>query len=243
MHVHDHRVPTPARALAIGAHPDDVEFQASATLAKWAAEGCHVDLLVCTDGSKGTWDPSADLSTLIATRQAEQERAAKAMGVDGEIVMLGWVDGEVEATRDAVSQVAREIRRLQPSVVLSHDPWKRYRFHPDHRNVGWIVLDAVVAARDPHFFPEHGLAHHRPDYLLLFEADEPDHAEGVTGFTDAKLAALLEHHSQYVSTMGIANAEDAEGTAAFRQKILERLATTGRAYGLEYAEEFKVMEP
>ena len=212
-------------------------------MAKWAAEGCHVDLLVCPDGSKGTWDPSADLTTLIATRQAEQERAAKAIGIDGEIVMLGWVDGEVEPTRDAVSQVAREIRRLRPQVVLSHDPWKRYRFHPDHRNVGWIVLDAVVAARDPHFFPEHGLAHHRPDYLLLFEADEPDHAEGVTGFTDAKLAALLEHQSQYVSTMGIADPDDAEGTAAFRQKILERLATTGQAYGLEYAEEFKVMEP
>ena len=47
------------------------------------------------------------------------------------------------------------IRRLRPDVVLGHDPWKRYRLHPDHRNAGWLTVDGVVAARDPHFYPEH----------------------------------------------------------------------------------------
>src|SRR5438128_2294975 len=58
-------LPTPARALAIGAHPDDVEFGCGATLAKWAQAGAEVRLLVLTDGSKGTWDPDADLGALV----------------------------------------------------------------------------------------------------------------------------------------------------------------------------------
>ena len=72
-------LPTPARALAIGAHPDDVDFGCGGTLAKWAADGCEVSALVCTDGSKGTWDPNADTAQLVATRQIEQRAAAKAL--------------------------------------------------------------------------------------------------------------------------------------------------------------------
>ena len=53
-------LPTPAVALAIGAHPDDVEFGCGATLAKWSAAGTVVHHLICTDGSKGSWDPTTD---------------------------------------------------------------------------------------------------------------------------------------------------------------------------------------
>ena len=83
----------PERALAIGAHPDDIELKAGATLAKWAARGCEVSLLVCTDGSKGTWDPDADLDKLVAVRQDEQRESALRLGAVGEVVFLGWVDG------------------------------------------------------------------------------------------------------------------------------------------------------
>ncbi|MFZ2440855.1 MAG: PIG-L family deacetylase, partial [Ilumatobacteraceae bacterium] len=72
-----HDLPTPTSALAIGAHPDDVEFGCGATLAKWAAAGCLVHHLVLTDGSKGTWNASADVATLIATRRHEQRAAAR----------------------------------------------------------------------------------------------------------------------------------------------------------------------
>ncbi|MGL4299809.1 MAG: PIG-L deacetylase family protein, partial [Candidatus Neomicrothrix subdominans] len=54
-------LPRPDVALAIGAHPDDVEFGCGATLARWAAAGTRIHHLICTDGSKGTWDPSANL--------------------------------------------------------------------------------------------------------------------------------------------------------------------------------------
>ena len=94
-------LPTPARALAIGAHPDDIEFGCGATLAKWAAAGCEINHLVLTDGSKGTWDPDADTDALIGVREIEQLAAAKALGSRGKVVMLGAVDGDLESDAGA----------------------------------------------------------------------------------------------------------------------------------------------
>ena len=70
----------PDVALAIGAHPDDIEFGCGATLAKWAAAGASVHLLVLTDGSKGTWDEADDLDALVARREHEARDAAHALG-------------------------------------------------------------------------------------------------------------------------------------------------------------------
>ena len=135
---------TPTSALAIGAHPDDVEFGCGGLLAKWAADGCIVHHLVCTDGSKGTWDPDADLVALAARRQDEQREAARRLAGDraGEVRFLGRVDGELESDLVTRGEVARVIRELQPQVVLGHDPWKRYRLHPDHRHAGLLACDA-----------------------------------------------------------------------------------------------------
>ena len=228
----------PSSALAIGAHPDDVEFGAGGTLAKWAAAGCVVHHLVCTDGSKGTWDVQADTEALVQRRRLEQRQAAQRLSGDraGEVVFLGEVDGELESTLALRSAVAKVIRELQPQVVLGHDPWKRYRLHPDHRHAGLLACDAIVAARDPHFFKEHGIAHHRPDTLLLWEADVADHVEDVTGFVDAKLFALEAHESQFESTM---KATDDAQIEAFRQRIAARLAGLGSPHGLAAAEVFK----
>lgn len=227
----------PASALAIGAHPDDVEFGAGGTLAKWATAGCTVHHLVCTDGSKGTWDVGADLPALVERRQLEQAEAARRLaGAScGEVVFLGRVDGELQSDRETVGEVARIIRNLRPDVVLGHDPWKRYRLHPDHRHAGVLACDAIVAARDPHFFPEHGLAHHRPSTLLLWEADEANHAEDVTAFVDRKLAALEAHESQFETTM---HAVDAAGLAPFRAKVRDRLGELGAGIGVDAAEVF-----
>ncbi len=235
-------LPVPERALAVGAHPDDIEFGAGATLAKWAGAGCEVSLVVCTDGSKGTWDASADLTGLVATRQREQRAAAEALGATGGVAFLGHVDGELASGLAERSQVARCIRELRPDVVLGHDPWRRYRLHPDHRHAGWLVLDGVVAARDPHFFPDHGIAHHRPSALLLFEADEPDHGEDVTGHLDAKLAALEAHESQFESTMGISAADPGVERDRFRRRVRDRAAEVGRAIGVAAAEHFKLID-
>lgn len=227
----------PRAALAVGAHPDDVEFGAGGTLAKWAAAGCRTHHLVCTDGSKGTWDADADLAALVARRQVEQRDAATALG-GGDVTFLGRVDGDLTADRATVSEVARIIRVVRPEVVLGHDPWKRYRLHPDHRNAGLLVCDAIVAARDPHFFPEHGLAHHRPGALLLWEADEPNHVEDVGEHVATKLAALEAHESQFETTMHAVDAGDLE---PFRTRIRQRLATLGTPHGLAAAEVFHLI--
>jgi LmbE family N-acetylglucosaminyl deacetylase len=230
----------PGVALAIGAHPDDVEFGCGATLAKWAAAGCVVHHLICTDGSKGTWDPSADIPELVARRQLEQREAARRLAGAhaGEVVFLGYVDGELDSDLAARGRVALAIRQLRPDVVLGHDPWKRYRLHPDHRHAGVLACEGVVAARDPHFFPEHGVAHHRPRHLMLFEADAPDHVEDVTGWIDPKLDALEAHESQFESTM---NALDDTQLAAFRDRIRSRLTGLGSQHGVGAAEIFKLI--
>ncbi|MCY4068966.1 MAG: PIG-L family deacetylase [Acidimicrobiaceae bacterium] len=237
----------PARALAIGAHPDDIEFGCGATLAKWSQAGCEVSLLVCTDGSKGTWDADADIAALAARRQSEQSRAAERLGVTGEVRFLGETDGELHATMTLRSRVARAIRELRPDVVLGHDPFKRWRLHPDHRAAGFLCMDAVVAARDPHFYreqlSEHGLAHHRPDELLLFECEAPDHFERVDrAQIYAKVESLLAHESQFESTHGISGDDDGAQADAFSAGVFEKCRAAGVRAGVGHAEAFKRVE-
>ena len=236
-------LPVPARALAVGAHPDDVEFGCGGTLAKWAAAGCEISHVVCTDGSKGSWDRADDPATLVATRQLEQRAASRALGGTGEVVFLGWRDGELESGLHQRAELCYWIRALRPDVVLGHDPWKRYRLHPDHRNAGWLVTDGIVAARDPHFFPEQSASPHRPSHLLLWEADEPDHVEDISDTIERKLAALLEHRSQFRSTMHVDDPGSTNQLEAFKDKIRRRAAEAAEAGGggIRFGERFKLM--
>ena len=236
-------LPTPRVALAIGAHPDDIEFGAGTTLAKWAAAGCHVHHLVLTDGSKGSWDPAADVGELVRTRRRECQKAASVLGggqagSGTRVRFLDMIDGELVndvATRRDVCRVIREVR---PDVLLGHDPWRRYRLHPDHRASGFLTLDALVAARDPHFFPEVAIEPHRPKALLLWEADLANHVERSGPFVAAKVDALLCHHSQLESTMGIRDGEQASGRDIFAERIAWQLAQHGAVAGLDAGEAF-----
>jgi LmbE family N-acetylglucosaminyl deacetylase len=231
----------PARVLAIGAHPDDVEFGCGATLAAWSAAGAVVDLCVLTDGSKGTWDASADLVDLVATRKREQRDAADALGI-ADVHFLDLVDGELESGREERARVCELIRGVRPDVVVGHDPWKRYRLHPDHVHAGRLVVDGIVAARDPHFFPERGTPH-RPTSLLLFEADVVDHVEDVEATLRQKIAALLCHRSQWRSTMAIdaGSAEEASQLSAFEERIRSEASAAGAAAGVRAGEAFKLL--
>lgn len=231
-------LPAPARALAIGAHPDDIEFGAGATLAKWAASGCEVHLLVLTDGSKGTWDEDAQRHELVDVRMSEQRAAAQAMGAAG-VHFAGQVDGELQDSLELRGIVCSVIRETRPDVVLGHDPWKRYRLHPDHRHAGFLTIDAVVAARDHLFFPEQSFPAHRPSNLLLFEAQEPDHVERVDeSHVASKVGALLAHRSQWRSTMGIDEDSDAARTA-FAAHERRRHQRAGALIGAPLGEAFK----
>jgi len=187
-----------ARALAVGAHPDDVELQAGGALALWAARGVHVEIAHLTSGEKGSADPGADPAEVARVRRAEAEAAGRALGA-ARVHFLGAVDGELEVTMAMRLAVARVIRASRPDVVIGHDPWRRWLLHPDHRAAGLLTVDGVVAARDPLYAPElaaEGLPPHRPHTVLLFGTDAPDEVVDVTETLDAKIAALREHASQ-----------------------------------------------
>jgi LmbE family N-acetylglucosaminyl deacetylase len=232
-------LPVPTSVMAIGAHPDDIEFGCGATLAKWAAAGSTIHHLVLTDGAKGSWDPHQDEGALIAQRQEEQRRAARLLG-GGDVTFLGRTDGELHNGTRERWEVSRLLRLIRPEVVLGHDPWRRYRLHPDHRNAGFITTDSIVAARDPHFFTDHQLPPHRPSALLLWEADMPNHVEDVSTSVAVKITALMAHESQLRSTMGIDEGVTAE-IEAFATRVRHQLGEHGALAGLPCGESFHLI--
>jgi len=232
---------TPQRALAIGAHPDDIEFGCGGTLARWTAAGCHVTMVVVTDGSKGTWDPTVDPAELAAKRTREQSAAAAALGA-ADVVQLDYVDGELEYSMELRRRICEQIRLAQPDVLLSHDPWKRYQVHPDHRATGLGAVDGMVAARDPLFFSDLGIDPHRPKAMLLWTADEPDHWEPIESTFATKIEALLCHSSQGETTMGDAQAS-LEAQNAFEERIRTWAASNAASTDYELAEAFKRLTP
>ena len=221
------------RALALGAHPDDVELQAGGTLAAWAGQGVHVELACFTAGEKGSPDPATDPAELARVRRAEATEAARALGAEGPVHFLGAVDGELEVTMALRLAVARLVRTVRPDVVLGHDPWRRWLLHPDHRAAGLLTVDGVVAAREPLYAPQlgaQGLAAHRPHTVLLFGTDTPDELVEVTATIDAKLASLRVHASQ------IADHADLE------RRVRTWNAAIGAEAGLAYAEAFHTID-
>jgi LmbE family N-acetylglucosaminyl deacetylase len=254
-------LPTPECVLAVGAHPDDIEFGCGTTLAKWASAGAQINCVVLTDGSKGTWDTGADIAELVAARMDECRHAALLLDGSGpsgstspdQVRFMGRVDGELDNGIGERRELAGIIREIRPTVVLGHDPWRRYRLHPDHRAAGYATADALAAARDPWFFPDLGPAPHRPRYLLLWEADLPNHLEDARGYEDIKVRALLCHRSQLVTTMGIGNAgatgalgtvgmpAASDGAEELSVKVRLQLAQHGSIAGLPSAEAFRLI--
>jgi LmbE family N-acetylglucosaminyl deacetylase len=221
------------RALALGAHPDDVELQAGGTLAAWAARGVHVELACFTAGEKGSPDPGTDPAELARVRRAEASAAAATLGAAGPVHFLGAVDGELEATMALRLAVARLVRTVRPDVVLGHDPWRRWLLHPDHRAAGVLTVDGVVAARDPLYAPglgAEGLAAHRPHTVLLFGTDTPDELVEVTDTIGAKLASLRAHASQITDH------------ADLERRVRTWNAAIGADAGLAYAEAFHTLD-
>ena len=146
----------PDRAMVIFAHPDDAEIGSGGVIARWAAAGCEVTYVLCTNGSAGTADRSLTPEELVDRRAAEQRAAADFMGVKN-LVMLPHPDGGLEDTREFRGDIVRAIRTYRPHTVFAHDPYRFRGFqHRDHRAVGIVTTDAVYPfARDHLHFPEH----------------------------------------------------------------------------------------
>jgi LmbE family N-acetylglucosaminyl deacetylase len=218
--------------LAVYAHPDDPEVSCGGTLARWAAAGAAVQVLICACGDKGSSDPDADPAALAAQRAAEVAAAARVLGVAGhEILPFG--DGEIENTPQLRERLVAAIRRSRPDVVVCPDPTavffgSSYFNHRDHRVVGWATLDAVSpAAAMPRYFPAAGSAH-QVSGVYLSGTLEPDVWVDVTGTIDVKAEALLCHASQL-----------GEPGEWLRSVVRERAEEGGRIAGVRYAEGFR----
>src|ERR687892_664395 len=201
----DDRLPTPERVLVVVAHPDDIEFGAAGTVARWIREGASARYLLVSRGDKGSDDPNVDVAALSATRMAEQRAAAEEIGV-AEVDFLDEPDGQVEPSLRLRELVTRAIRAHRPEVVMSHDPTvlfvnNEWVNHPDHRAVGMVTVDAAFpTARDPLNFREHldaGLEPWKVAELLLWSTNEANQIVDIGDTLDAKLAALRHHASQF----------------------------------------------
>ncbi|MBI3648983.1 MAG: PIG-L family deacetylase [Actinobacteria bacterium] len=231
--------PRTGPVLAVFAHPDDAEIAAGGTLAKWAAAGREVHLLVLTNGDRGSADPTRDRVDLARARLAETEAGARVLGLASAQV-LGIHDGELENTGAVREAVVRRIREVRAETVLSCDPTavffeNRYYNHSDHRTAGAISLDSVFpGAGNPHFFEEHlaeGLDVQEVTDVWLGWTNEPNHSEDISEFFRQKVDALAAHESQL-----------AEGIRHFEEFLEREAREAGEKAGVAFAEPFRVLD-
>ena len=193
------------RVLVVSAHPDDVDFGAAGTVARWVDEGVDVTYLVVTRGDAGGFDdtPREQMPLL---REAEQRAAAKAVGVERVEFLDGYADGALAPTPDLRRDITRAIRRYRPDRILTNSPLRRWERiagpgHPDHLAVGEATTCAIYPdARNPFAFPEllrdEGLEPWVVREVWYQGGPDPDHAVDVTDTYPRKLAALAAHVTQ-----------------------------------------------
>jgi LmbE family N-acetylglucosaminyl deacetylase len=222
------------------AHPDDMEIAVGGTLCRWAGEGREIHLLVLTNGDRGSDDPKQDRAELAVTRARETEDAGRLMGL-ASVTIRGDHDGELENSHAVRIDIAREVRRRKPRIVMTCDPtaWffgNVYFNHADHRNAGAVTLDAVFpGAGNPHFFEELMAGGFEPwnvPEVWLGWTNEANRYQDVTGFIERKLAALAAHASQVQGGL----------LGFFEQWLPKEAEENGRKVGVQHAEAFRVLQ-
>ena len=222
------------RGMVIMAHPDDAEWGCSGTVAKWCAEGWDVVYVLCTDGSKGSSDPEMTGEKLVKIRKREQRDAGKVLGLK-DVVFLGYPDSYLEPTLELRRDIAREIRRHKPDVVIVGNPSRgldsHYLGHPDHYAAGEAAMAAIFpTARDRLTFPElldEGLEPHKVrEVWVSGGGDDSDQFVDVEAYMDTAVEALKAHTSQV---------DQEHAGEWFRQGRV----STGKKVGMAFAEGFK----
>ena len=192
------------RVLGVFAHPDDVDFGAGGTVARWVAEGLTVSYLIVTRGDSGGFDDTPREQMPIL-REAEQRAAAAEVGVTEVEFLDGYRDGYLTPTIELRRDITAAIRRYRPDRILTTSPLRRWErisgpSHPDHLAVGEATTCAVYPdARNPFAFPELLAAGLEPWVVreVWYSAGpNPDHVVDVTDTFEVKLAALGKHLSQ-----------------------------------------------
>lgn len=183
------------RIVVFGAHPDDAEYKAGGTAAKWAKLGHHVKLVSVTNGDIGHWQMAG--GPLAQRRAAESKAAAKVLGVTSQVLDLH--DGELLPNLENRKLITRIIREWRADIVISHRPWD---YHPDHRYVGILVQDAAFMVTVPFFCPD--IPYLKKNPVFLYSSDgfkkpypfQADVAVALDDSFDTKIDAIHELPSQ-----------------------------------------------
>ena len=223
------------RALAVIAHPDDMEYGAASAVARWTHQGKDIRYLLVTRGEAGIQSMSPD--EVGPLREAEQVASCAAVGVS-DVSFLDHPDGLVVADLALRRDLAQAIRVHQPEVLLSinfRESWGGPSWnHADHREVGIALLDAARDAANPWLFPELGEAWGGVRMVAFSGSPQATHAVDVAGYLEAGIASL-ECHEVYLANLG----DDMADAAHF---LTEAARATGPAIGVELASAFEIIE-
>jgi LmbE family N-acetylglucosaminyl deacetylase len=179
--------------LAIGAHPDDLELLCAGTLARYAELGATVYLCHATDGAKGGLD--GDPENIREQRRVEADAAAAVIGA---VSLAGpFRDGELETGLDSRRWMIDLIRHCAPDVVLAHHP---HDYHPDHKAVSSLAMDAIYHVAIPHLITEHPALTSVP-LLYFFDTVSgigflPEEYVDISSVIDKKKRMMAAHASQ-----------------------------------------------
>lgn len=224
------------RALAVVAHPDDLEYGAAAAVARWTAQGKQVAYCLVTAGEAGIDSLPPDECARL--RIEDERRSAAVVGVD-DVTFLGHPDGLVEASLVLRRDLAAQIRRVRPEVLVSinhREEWPGGLNHADHRAVGTALLDAARDAANRWLFPGAGGDPWGGVRFALFAGSpRTSHGVDVTDTIDAGIASL-EAHRAYLDAL----APGTPGTDpdAFLRGIA---AAAGPRLGVRYAATFELI--
>ncbi|MFX1535473.1 MAG: PIG-L deacetylase family protein [Promethearchaeota archaeon] len=243
--------------VAIYAHPDDAEFLASGTMAKWAEQGHEIYAICATDGSMGT--KLLGQTRAVVAEQRKRE-LTKAMAVIGghEPIGFWFPDGFLrEHRKELKEKLTFWIRKLKADRIITLDPWKMYEIHPDHIEIGWVASEVAVFTCFPLFFPEQiekGLEPHQPKEIWYMVPTEhpPNRIVDITNTFDKKVQSVLCHQSQVemLADWFIPGADPKNLTEEEKEKLssgtsdfLRMLASgIGERYNIELAEAFYVVK-
>lgn len=223
-------------ALAIVAHPDDLEYGTAAAVARWTGQGKKVSYLLVTRGEAGIDSvPPVEAGPL---RVQEQIDGAKLVGVD-EVEFLDYPDGMVTYSLELRRDIARAVRRHRPEVVITgnhHSMWgPGMPNQADHIAVGRAVLDGVRDAANRWVFTElldEGLQPWSADWFFSASSPQSDHFVEVTDSFAAGVASL-EAHKAYLEGLGEHPMSDPERFLAGMAEQVGVRAGVARAVAFE----------
>ncbi|MEZ0069356.1 LmbE family N-acetylglucosaminyl deacetylase [Streptacidiphilus sp. MAP12-20] len=226
-------------ALAVVAHPDDLEYGAAAAVARWTAQGKRVVYAMVTSGEAGI--DSMDPELCGPLREAEQIASAAVVGVDT-VEFLRHPDGVLEYSLPLRRDIARLVRRHRPDVVITTNYRETYGGvfpnQADHIAAGRATLDAARDAGNRWVFRELLAEGLEPwdGVQMVLAAGSPDGRHAVdTTETFALGVASLKEHRAYLAGLG-------DHAMADPEEFLESFARmTGSRLGVRYASGFEVI--